>query len=56
MTWGELPEPIIVTNDGQALGARFHPRVALLYAIETEMTDPAAAPEEMFFASAERNA
>ncbi|WP_112312646.1 propanediol/glycerol family dehydratase large subunit [Pseudogemmobacter bohemicus] len=56
MTWGELPEPIIVTNDGQALGARFHPRVALLYAIETEMTDPAATPEEMFFASAERNA
>src|SRR5690606_36567677 len=42
MTWGESPEPIIVTNDGQALGARFHPRVALLYAIETEMSDPGA--------------
>ena len=56
MTWGETPDPIIVTNDGQALGARFHPRVALLYAIETDMTDPGAEPEEMFFASAERNA
>lgn len=56
MTWGETPEPIIVTNDGQALGARFHPRVALLYAIETEMSEPGAEPEEMFFASAERNA
>lgn len=56
MTWGETPEPIIVTNDGQALGARFHPRVALLYAIETEMTEPGAEPEEMFFNSAERNA
>lgn len=55
MTWGELPEPIIVTNDGQALGARFHPRVALLYAIETEMADPGALPEEMLFASTERN-
>ncbi|RUM20509.1 glycerol dehydratase [Rhizobium vallis] len=56
MTWGETPEPIIVTNNGQALGARFHPRVALLYAIETEMTEPGAEPEEMFFASPERNA
>ncbi len=55
MTWGETPEPIIVANDGLALGARFHPRVALLYAIETEMTEPGAEPEDMFFASPERN-
>jgi len=55
MTWGERPEPIIVANDGLALGAHFHPLVALLYAIETEMVDGDLEPEEMFFASLERN-
>ena len=56
MTWGERPEPIIVTNDGLALGARFHPRVAILYAIETDLTDPNADPEDLAFSSEGRNA
>ena len=56
MTWGGQPEPIIVTNDGLALGARFHPRVAILYAIETGMTDPNADPEDLAFSSEGRNA
>lgn len=41
---GERPEPIIVPVRGEALGARFHVRVALLYALETEMVDPLAKP------------
>ncbi|MDE1174958.1 MAG: propanediol/glycerol family dehydratase large subunit [Parvibaculaceae bacterium] len=49
-TWGEAPEPVMVPVQGEALGARFHVRVALLYAIETEMTDPAAAPVELALA------
>ncbi|MGQ3214302.1 MAG: propanediol/glycerol family dehydratase large subunit [Shinella sp.] len=56
MTWGEVPEPVIVTNDGQALSARFHTKVALLYAIETEMTAPGADPLDQYFATPERNA
>jgi propanediol dehydratase large subunit len=56
MTWGEVPEPVIVTNDGQALSARFHTRVALLYAIETEMTVQGAEPVDQYFATPERNA
>lgn len=56
MTWGEVPEPVIVTNDGQALSARFHTKVALLYAIETEMTVPGAEPVDQYFATPERNA
>jgi propanediol dehydratase large subunit len=56
MTWGEVPEPVIVTNDGQALSARFHTKVALLYAIETEMTVQGAEPVDQYFATPERNA
>lgn len=41
---GEKPEPVIVPVRGEALGARFHVRVALLYALETELVDPAAQP------------
>lgn len=44
---GELPEPVVVPTRGEALGARFHARVALTYAIETEMTEPGAVPEEL---------
>jgi len=44
---GELPEPVVVTSKGEALGARFHARVALTYAIETEMTVHNAPPEEV---------
>ncbi|RBP09896.1 propanediol dehydratase large subunit [Roseiarcus fermentans] len=56
MTWGELPDPVIVVNDGQALGARFHTRVALLHAIETKMTAPGAEPVDQYFATREHNA
>lgn len=44
---GEMPEPVMVPTGGQALGARFHARVALTYAIETAMTADGAAPEEV---------
>lgn len=46
-TYGETPEPVVVPVAGEALGARFHVRVALLYAIETGLTDPAAEPVEL---------
>jgi propanediol dehydratase large subunit len=41
------PEPISVPYGGQALGARFHVRTALLHAIDTEMTDPEAEPQNV---------
>lgn len=44
---GELPEPVVVPTQGEALGARFHARVALTYAIETKMTENNASPEAM---------
>jgi len=44
---GAQPEPVVVTNQGEALGARFHAQVALIYAIETGMTRDGAAPEEL---------
>jgi propanediol dehydratase large subunit len=44
---GQRPEPISVPYGGQALGARFHVRTALLHAIDTEMTDPDAEPQDL---------
>ncbi|MFO1056588.1 MAG: propanediol/glycerol family dehydratase large subunit [Dongiaceae bacterium] len=44
---GESPEPVVVPTEGQALGSRFHARVALIYAIETGLTEDGAAPEEL---------
>lgn len=44
---GRQPEPVVVPTQGEALGARFHAQVALTYAIETEMTTPDAAGEEL---------
>ncbi len=41
---GAAPEPVLVPVDGQALGARYHVRVAMLYAIETGLVVPEAAP------------
>ena len=41
----ELPDPVIVPTKGEALGARFHAKVALIYAIETSMTTDNATPE-----------
>jgi propanediol dehydratase large subunit len=46
-THGIRPEPVVVQTDGQALGARYHVQVALLHAIETGLTDPHRAPEEV---------
>ena len=44
---GELPEPVVVPYRGEANGARHHARVALIYAIETEMTKDGAEPEDL---------
>jgi propanediol dehydratase large subunit len=44
---GEQPEPIIVPVRGEALGARFHVRVAFLYALETELVDPELQPMDV---------
>ena len=44
---GDLPEPVVVPTRGEALGARFHARVALIYAIETSMTQDGAVPENL---------
>ncbi len=44
---GAAPEPVVVPTQGEALGARHHARVALIYAIETEMTEEGAAPLEV---------
>lgn len=41
---GREPEPVIVPTEGQALGARYHVRVAMLYAIETGLVVPDAVP------------
>jgi propanediol dehydratase large subunit len=55
-TYGERPEPVIVPVRGEALGARFHVRVALLYALETELVDPSAQPMDVAAVSAEADA
>lgn len=44
---GERPEPVVVRTHGEALGARFHAKVALIYAIETAMTKSDSEPEEI---------
>ncbi len=44
---GERPEPVVVPTRGEAMGARFHARVSLIYAIETEMTIEGGAPENI---------
>lgn len=48
-TFGETPEPVVVPTHGEALGARFHVRVALLYAIETGLIDPIGHPIELAY-------
>jgi propanediol dehydratase large subunit len=42
---GEMPQPVIVPQRGEAMGSRYHARVALIYAIETGLTEEGAAPE-----------
>ncbi|MBC8037570.1 MAG: glycerol dehydratase, partial [Rhizobiales bacterium] len=43
----EMPEPVVVPTRGEAMGSRYHARVALIYAIETGLTREGAAPEEI---------
>jgi len=50
---GETPEPVVVPTKGEAMGARFHAQVALIYAIETELTRDGAAPENVEISLAE---
>jgi len=44
---GEIPEPVVVPQRGEAMGSRYHARVALIYAIETSLTVDGAEPEEI---------
>jgi propanediol dehydratase large subunit len=44
---GETPEPVVVPTRGEAMGARFHAEVALIYAIETGLCRDGAEPEEI---------
>jgi propanediol dehydratase large subunit len=44
---GEMPEPVVVPTRGEAMGSRYHARVAMIYAIETAMTSEGAAPIEV---------
>lgn len=43
----EMPEPVVVPTRGEAMGARHHARVAMIYAIETAMTSEGAAPVDV---------
>lgn len=53
---GETPEPVVVPTRGEAMGARYHARVSLIYAIETEMTADGASPEDVAITVMERGA
>ena len=44
---GEEPEPVVVPTRGEAMGARFHAEVAMIYAIETGLCRDGAEPEEI---------
>jgi propanediol dehydratase large subunit len=44
---GEEPEPVVVPTRGEAMGARYHAEVALIYAIETALCREGAEPEEV---------
>jgi propanediol dehydratase large subunit len=44
---GGDPEPVVVPTRGEAMGARYHAEVALIYAIETGLCVEGAEPEEI---------
>lgn len=44
---GEMPQPVVVPTEGKAMGARYHAQVALIYAIETSLTQDDAKPEDV---------
>ena len=41
-----MPEPVVVPTRGQAMGSRYHARVAMIYAIETGLSAEAE-PEDI---------
>ena len=44
---GEIPEPVVVPTRGEAMGSRYHARVAMIYAIETGLVAPGGEPEQV---------
>jgi propanediol dehydratase large subunit len=44
---GDMPMPVVVPTRGEAMGARHHARVALIFAIETALTRDGAAPQAL---------
>ncbi len=42
---GEMPDPVVVPQRGEAMGSRYHARTAMIYAIETGLTEEGAPPE-----------
>ena len=42
---GEMPEPVVVPQRGEAMGSRHHARTAMIYAIETGIVEEGAAPD-----------
>jgi propanediol dehydratase large subunit len=44
---GEAPEPIMVPTNGESMGSQYHARVAMIFAIETAMTEEGAEPQEI---------
>jgi propanediol dehydratase large subunit len=43
----EIPDPVVVPTHGEAMGARFHAQTAIIYAIETSLTQEGAKPENV---------
>jgi propanediol dehydratase large subunit len=43
----EMPEPVVVPTRGEAMGSRHHARTAMIYAIETSLTEEGADPVEI---------
>jgi propanediol dehydratase large subunit len=44
---GEMPEPVVVPTHGEAMGSRYHARVAMIYAIEAGLTREGAEPVDI---------
>jgi propanediol dehydratase large subunit len=45
---------VVVATHGEAMGARYHARVALIHAIETSLIADGASPEEVEIAMPDR--
>ncbi len=44
---GEMPDPVIVPQRGEAMGSRYHARTAMIYAIETGLIEESAPPQDI---------